>query len=348
MHVGIAYIHKQLSILKANTISLVQHKKENNMIDDANQHPEHGQPAIGAPTGNARVGPMSGNRPATEINSTISEKEGPVKLNNPLLIAGFPGPGLIGSISTSFIIESLRMRQIACVESEFIMPGVIYVGGKLRHPFRLYSNNEGTICVLVCETPILVQGIHRVLDAVMKWALDSNVTNVLVLEGMPMQGIPQSKRNPFILSNTEEGHTLINSLDSFEGKSRQSSSKSQEEIRDDIVSKYNETADNLGPTYIGGISGGLLSSCISNDIPCSAVLIPSLSGIPDPEGAAIILETLAEITRNLELRIDVSKLRQQGNQVKKNLEKIARSIRSQQKSMNGNERASHEENVMYG
>src|ERR671911_338309 len=315
MHVGIAYIHKQLSILKANTISLVQHKKENNMIDDANQHPEHGQPAIGAPTGNARVGPMSGNRPATEINSTISRKEGPVKLNNPLLIAGFPGPGLIGSISTSFIIESLRMRQIACVESEFIMQGVIYVGGKLRHPFRLYSNNEGTICILVCETPILVQGIHRVLDAVMKWALGSN---------------------------------LINSLDSFEGKSRQSSSKSQEEISDDIVSKYNEAADNLGPTYIGGISGGLLSSCISNDIPCSAVLIPSLSGIPDPEGAAIILETLAKITRNLELRIDVSKLRQQGNQVKKNLEKIARSIRSQQKSMNGNERASHEENVMYG
>lgn len=78
----------------------------------------------------------------------------------------------------------------------------------------------------------------------MKWALDSNVTNVLVLEG-----IPQSKRNPFILSNTEEGHTLINCLDSFEGKSRQSSSKSQDEISDDIVSKYN---DNLGADIYWG------------------------------------------------------------------------------------------------
>ena len=318
------------------------------MIDDANQRSNHGQAAIGAAMDKARVGPIGGNRPATEINSTISEKEGPVKLNNPLLIAGFPGPGLIGSISTSFIIESLGMRQIACVESEFIMPGVIYVGGKLRHPFRLYSNNEGNMCVLVCETPILVQGIHRVLDAVMKWALDSNVTNVLVLEGMPMQGIPQSKRKPFILSNTEEGHTLINSLDASDGSPKQSNGESQEGIGDDIVSKYNEAADNLGPTYIGGISGGLLSSCISNDIPCSAVLIPSLSGIPDPEGAAIILETLAEITSNLKLRIDVSRLRQQGKQVKKNLEKIARSIRNEQKSMNGNERAPNEENVMYG
>jgi uncharacterized protein len=141
-----------------------------------------------------RSGALRGSGCSTEINSTIPSTEGPVNLNNPLLIAGFPGPGLIGSISTSYIIESLNMRQIVCVcvESEFIMPGVIYVGGKLRHPFRLYANDKGTICVLVCETPILVQGIHRVLDAVMKWALDAKVTNVLVLEGIPMQGIPQS------------------------------------------------------------------------------------------------------------------------------------------------------------
>jgi uncharacterized protein len=323
---------------------LVQNKKSNN-THKGNQRLNYGLRAINSAMDSSRVGPVGGNWYNTEINSTISRKEGPVKLNNPLLIAGFPGPGLIGSISTSFIIESLRMRQIACVESEFIMPGVIYVGGKLRHPFRLYANNEGTICVLVCETPILVQGIHRVLDAVMKWALGSNVTKVLVLEGMPMQGIPQSKRNPFILSNTEEDHTLINKLNEL----KQSSKKSQEEIGNETVSQYNDTtSDNLGPTYIGGISGGLLSSCISNNIPCSAVLVPSLSGIPDPEGAAIILDTLAKITRFVELKIDVSKLREQGNQVKKNLEKIARSMRNQQKSMNENERGQNEENVMYG
>lgn len=240
------------------------------------------------------------------------------------------------------------MRQIACVESEFIMPGVIYVGGKLRHPFRLYANHEGTICVLVCETPILVQGIHRVLDAVMKWALNSNVTNVLVLEGMPMQGIPQSKRKPFILSNTEENHTLINKLNAFDGSLKQSSETSQDGIGNEIISEYSEPSNNLGPTYIGGISGGLLSSCISNNIPCSAILVPSLSGIPDPEGAAVILETLADITNYDELRIDVAQLRQQGNQVKKNLEKIARSIRNQQKSMDRNGTGQNEENLMYG
>jgi uncharacterized protein len=92
----------------------------------------------------------------------------------------------------------------------------------------------------------------------------------------------------------------------------------------------------------------LLSSCISNNIPCSAILIPSLSGIPDPEGAAIILETLADMTNYDELRIDVAQLRQQGNQVKKNLEKIARSMRNQQKSMDKEGTGQNEENLMYG
>ncbi len=70
------------------------------------------------------------------------------KLDNPILIAGFPGAGMVGAISTSYVIEKLHMHQIACVESDYIVPGVIYVGGKLRHPFRLYANREGTVCVL--------------------------------------------------------------------------------------------------------------------------------------------------------------------------------------------------------
>ena len=240
------------------------------------------------------------------------------------------------------------MRQIACVESEFIVPGVIYVGGKLRHPFRLYSNNEGTICVLVCETPILVQGIHRVLDAVMKWALDSSVTKVLVLEGLPMQGIPDSKRHPFIISNSEEDHTLINNFDDIDINAKQSRKKSQGDYVNENMSEHDDSSDILGPTYIGGVSGGVLSSCISNNGPGTAVLVPSLSGIPDPEGAAIILETLAKLTSYEELKIDVNKLRMQGNRVKENLEKIARSIRTQQKSVDENEAGQNEENLMYG
>ncbi len=136
------------------------------------------------------------------LNSIIIQNK--TKLNAPILIAGFPGPGLVGSISTSYIINKLNMHQIACVESEFIVPGVIYVGGKLRHPFRLYANKDGNVCVIVCEAPIMIQGMYSVLDTVMKWALNNKVKEVIVLEGIPVEGIPDSKRTPMILSSDGE------------------------------------------------------------------------------------------------------------------------------------------------
>jgi len=74
------------------------------------------------------------------------------------------------------------MNQISCAESEFIVPGVIYVEGKLRHPFRLYSNERGDVCVLVCEVQVMIQGIYSALDPVSKWVLHNNVLEVVVLD----------------------------------------------------------------------------------------------------------------------------------------------------------------------
>jgi uncharacterized protein len=75
------------------------------------------------------------------------------------------------------------MHQIACIESPFIIPGVIYTGGKRRYPFRLYANQQGNVCILVCEAPILIHGIYSVLDTVMKWSVNNSIKEVLVLEG---------------------------------------------------------------------------------------------------------------------------------------------------------------------
>ena len=97
------------------------------------------------------------------------------KLNYPILIAGFSGPGVVGSISANYIIEQLHMHQISYVESEFIMPAVIYIGGNLRHPFRIYANDVGNVCVLVCEIPIMSVGVYSVLNTVVKWAKNVGV-----------------------------------------------------------------------------------------------------------------------------------------------------------------------------
>ena len=235
------------------------------------------------------------------------------KLNAPILIAGFPGAGMVGAISTSYIIEKLHMHQIACVESDFIVPGVIYVGGKLRHPFRLYANAEGTVCVLVCEAPIMIQGIHSVLDTVMKWAINNKAKEVMVLDGIAIQGIFDSQREPMVLSGDGEVADKANLLN------------------DEIYKKNNATKT----AFIGGIAGGLLSSCLSNGIACKALLIAAISGIPDPEGAAILIESITKITDNESLKIDTQELREQGADLKRRMEQIIRSVREQQQQQQG-------------
>jgi len=253
----------------------------------------------------------------TRVKSIIAVRQNKIRLNNPILIAGFPGPGLVGSISTSHIIEQLHMHQIACVESEFIVPGVIYIAGKIRHPFRLYSNQEGNVCVLVCEAPIMIQGIHSVLDTVVKWAKENEVREVMVLEGIPVEGIPDSSRKPMILSSAIRED---NNNDSF--------------YIDDTGEKKDFSSSpppTSNTTFIAGISGGLLSSCLSNGIACKAVLIPASSGIPDPEGAAILIESISNITDNDSLkRIDAKQLREKGANLKRQMTETIRAVREQQ------------------
>ena len=268
------------------------------------------------------------------------------KLNSPILVAGFPGAGLVGSISTSYIINKLHMNQIACVESEFIVPGVIYAEGKLRHPFRLYSNDEGNVCVLVCEAPIMAHGMYSVLDTVVKWALNNKVKEVLVLDGIAVEGLPDSKRMPIILSSDGRAADAANLI--HDDNNNSDVTNKEEKAADDD----DDGSSNIYPTtaFIGGIAGGILSSCLSNGIASKALLIYAARGMPDPEGAAILIESLSKITNNESLKIDTQQLRKQGASLKMRMEKIIQSFAEQQQGQGQQEQspARTREGVMYG
>jgi uncharacterized protein len=94
-----------------------------------------------------------------------------------------------------------------------------------------------------------------------------------------------------------------------------------------------------------------LSSCLSNSIPSKAILIYATRGIPDPEGAAILIESLGKITDNTILKIDTSELRKQGAALKTRMEKIIQSYveqqqRDQQEQVQS--QTSVKDGVMYG
>jgi uncharacterized protein len=279
----------------------------------------------------------------TRIKPLANIVQGKNNLDSPILIAGFPGTGLVGSISTSYIINKLHMNQIACVESQYIVPGVIYAESKLRHPCRVYANEKGDVCVLVCEAPIIIEGMYSVLDTIAKWILYNKVKEVMVLDGIAVEGLPGSKRIPMILScdgrHADEANLIHETEENIQG-----TSKEQEEIA------VNTNSGSIYPTtaFVGGMAGGILSSCLSNGIPCKAILIYAARGIPDPEGAAVLIESISKITENKSLKIDTQKLREQGANIRTNVEKIIQSYTSQQEQGQVESPMSSKSGIMYG
>lgn len=220
------------------------------------------------------------------------------KTTNSVMVAGFPSPGMIGSIVCNQLIEQLDMHQIAYIHSKYIAPGVIWVGGRLRHPFRIYSNNDNSVLVLICDVPVAMEGIDSISTAITTWCQENKIIRVFTAAGIfpdNMNLFPSSnftKRKAFIIKNDV---------------SLESSSTDNTELNESESPNF---------AFIGGLPGQILANCVIQFIPCMAVLVPTFSFIPDPEGAALVIEVLSTLLpgakiSTLELREEAEKVKAQ-------------------------------------
>ena len=87
-------------------------------------------------------------------------------LKNPIIFAGFVGAGLVGTISVDYIINKLDMKEIGFLRSKHLPPSTVFMQGRLRHPFRLYANDDGNICAIICEIIINREGLYTIASAI--------------------------------------------------------------------------------------------------------------------------------------------------------------------------------------
>ena len=99
--------------------------------------------------------------------------------------------------------------------------------------------------------------MHSVLDTVTKWVLNNKIKQVMVLDGIAVESMPNSKRTPIIRSSDGEVADEASLIQDTE-----------EESHDKEAQAASDSEQNVYPTtaYIGGLAGGLLSSCLSNGL----------------------------------------------------------------------------------
>ena len=218
---------------------------------------------------------MQTNIPEAEIYET-----GKNNLKNPTIFVGFVGAGLVGTIATDHMINELNMKEVGFLRSKHLPPSTVFMQGRLRHPFRIYSNNDGSICVIICEIIISKNGIYNIAMAILEWAEKKGSNEIIVLDG--------------VAASKHDGEAFFAA-----------------EV--DLCRIMEENDIKMIPQgFITGISGGILNECLIRKIRGVTLLAKADERTPDPVAAATIIEA---VNRLYETEIDTTNLKKQKKQL---------------------------------
>ncbi len=206
----------------------------------------------------------------------IKKKE----LKNPIIFAGFVGAGLVGPVAINHIIDKLEMEEIAVMRSKYLPPSTVFMRGRLRHPFRFYSNPDGTICAIICEITLRMEGLYCLVASILDWAAEKGSKEIVILDGV---------------ASTEHDD------------------KAYCAAEEDLVRTMADKDINMIPQgFITGMPGGILNECLVRKIQGLTLLAKANKTSPDSAAAATLIEAL---NRFYEMDIDTTKLKEEGDKI---------------------------------
>jgi len=204
-----------------------------------------------------------------------------IKLNSPIIFAGFVGAGLAGTISLGYIIEKLKMKEIGYLRSKYLPPATVFIQGRLRHPFRFYSNKSGTICAIICEITLQFEGLYSIASAILDWCEKNGSDEIIVLDGVP----------------SKEAHDQ----------------KAFCAAEEDLCRIMADSGISMIPQgFVTGIPGAILNECILRKIRGVTLLVKADPQNPDPLAASTLVEA---VNRVYQTGIDTKELREQEKQL---------------------------------
>ena len=223
-----------------------------------------------------------------------------VELKSPLIFAGFVGAGLVGPIAIGHMIEKLEMKEIGYMRSKHLPPSTVFMKGRLRHPFRFYANKEGTVCAVICEITLRMEGVYTIVGAILDWAKEKGSNEIIILDG--------------VASNEHD-------------------QKAYCAAEEDLCRVMADKNINVIPHgFITGIPGGILNECLIREIQGVALLAKANKLLPDPEAAATLIEA---VNKMYEMQIDVSDLKKEKERIGAELEELSQKYVQDRKQFSG-------------
>ena len=217
------------------------------------------------------------------MKKTTIEELKKVELKNPILIEGFPGLGMVGSIATKYLVKHLKTEKVGTLYSPHFPYHVIVSknGGVrlLRGEFYVWKNETGKndfIFLIGDSQAQTIDGQFEVANAILDFAQEKNVETIITIGGY---------RNEF------EGNPKIVAVSTtpelFERAQKAKALPSE------------------AGTPIVGTAGLLLGLAKFRNLEALCLLGETRGYLPDPKTAKSIIEVLQGL---LDITVDVTGL----------------------------------------
>ena len=208
------------------------------------------------------------------------------ELKNTIAIVGFPSVGLVSSIAASFLARELKLDPIAGFTSPDFPPYSIVQNGVPMPQIRIYAGDRvcddktGVDCdslvVITSEFMPKMEQHHTIAVAIMDWLSERNVKNIVVLDGIPLF-VPDEYVLLGAGSTPHARETMREyKIDEFEGG------------------------------MVRGTAGIMLMEGLRRGLDVVTLLGSARTDMPDPRGAAKLMEPLGKMLP--ELKIDTEPL----------------------------------------
>ncbi len=223
-----------------------------------------------------------------------------VELKSPIIFAGFVGAGLVGPVAINHIITKLEMDEIGVMRSKYLPPSTVFMRGRLRHPFRFYANKEGTICAIICEITLKMEGLYCLVSSILDWATEKGSKEIVILDG--------------VASNEHDDKAYC-------------------AAEEDLVRTMADKDISMIPQgFITGIPGGILNECLVREIQGLTLLAKANKITSDPAAAATLIEAL---NRFYDMDIDTAGLQEDKERINAEFQELSQKYAEHREETSG-------------
>ncbi|MDD5340711.1 MAG: PAC2 family protein [Candidatus ainarchaeum sp.] len=216
-----------------------------------------------------------------EIHRTADFK----KLKKPLVVIGFPGTGLVGSVAASQLVESLQLSFGGYISSANFAPLAAIHNYKPLPAARIHYSEKQNMIVVISEMTIPIGTSLELADKIFDFARSVDASSIISLGGIS-------------LKEEKGGEVYVISSDPAMTK--------------DIVAKKFAKPIREGATT--GVTGLLLTKGTLERFPVTTILAEASEEYLDPKAASNVLKVFARI---INVPISTSTLEKEAKEVSK-------------------------------